>query len=292
MDLRKLEIFCTVADLASFSRGAEQLHMAQPAVSIAVRKLEDELGSKLLERVGRRVRLTAEGRLLREKAMQLLAGAEDIKASFGRIQRLEEGQLSIACPAMLATYYLPALLRDFLVNHPGLQANITQAGTNRIREMLLRDDIEAGVITAHPGREDTELELLPLVRERVVVCVSQSHPWARRRHIDIRQLQSQTMVVYEGGYFIREQFDVACREAGVAPELRIQTNFLPLINDMIAAGIGVGLGLRMMAAQEKGIAGIPLRPAIDVNLVLAKRGGRRISLANQAFLDWLAASTP
>jgi DNA-binding transcriptional LysR family regulator len=290
VDLRKLEIFCAVARQVSFSRAAEALHMAQPAVSIAVRKLEQELGSPLFERVGRQVRLTAEGKFLQQQAVELLSRAEDIAANFRRIERLETGELSIACPSMLATYFLPALLREFLVHYPGLSASITQAGTNRVRELLLQDEIEAGVITAHPDREDAELELLPLVRERVVVCVGRSHPWARRRYVDIGLLQSEPMVLYETGYFIREQFDALCRASRVAPDVRMQTNFLPLINSMITEGMGVGLGLRMMANQEPGIAGIPLHPAIELSLALAKRRGRRIAPANQAFLDWLAAS--
>ena len=290
MDLRKLEIFCAVAEFASFSRAAEALHMAQPAVSIAVRKLEAELGCRLFERVGKRVRLTSEGAVLQEQAIELIDRAESIRADFSKLGRLEAGQLSIACPSMLATYFLPSLLRDFLANYPGLQASVTQAGTSHIRRMLQEDEIEAGVITLQPGGEASELELLPLVRERVVVCVSKSHPWARRRFVDIAQLDAEPMVVYESGYFIREQFDALCRSRGIAPELRVETNFLPLINDMIKAGIGIGIGLKMMAEQEAGIVGVPLRPAIDLELALAKRRARRISLANQAFLDWLAPS--
>jgi DNA-binding transcriptional LysR family regulator len=291
MDLRKLEIFCAVAEQQSFSRAAASLHMAQPAVSIAVRRLEQELDCTLFERVGRRVRLTAEGGALQRQAADLIARAEEIKASFSGFGRLEAGQLSIACPSMLATYYLPVLLRDFLVNYPGLQASITQAGTSHIRRMLLEDEIEAGVITAQPGGEDSELELLPLVGERVVVCVSARHPWSKRRYLNLGQLDGEPMVVYESGYFIREQFSALCRGHGVTPELRMQTNFLPLINEMVKAGIGVGIGLKMMADQEPGIVGIPLRPAIEIDLALAKRKGRRISLANQAFMDWLSASS-
>lgn len=289
MDLRKLEIFIAVAELESFSRAAERLHMAQPAVSIAVRKLEQELDARLFERVGRRVRLSAEGGQLLGQARDLVDRAALVEQSFRKLGRLESGELSIACPSMLATYYLPSLLRDFLGSYPGLQANITQAGTSRVREMLLDDRIEAGVITVQPELSERELDLHPLVEERVVICVSRRHPWAQRRHVNVESLDGKAMVIYEGGYFIREQFDIRCRANGVEPELRMQTNFLPLINEMIKADIGVGIGLEMMARQEPDIVGIPLRPAIQLDLALAKRAGRRISRANQAFLDWLAS---
>lgn len=290
MDLRKLEIFVTAARLQSVSRAAEQLHMAQPAVSIAIARLEDELGTALFERAGRRIRLTAEGRRLKEDAESLLEQAAAIKASASRLDALQEGELDIACPAMLATYFLPRLLSDFLVNYPGLQASITQAGTADIQGMLLDDRLEAGVITAQRSSADAGLELRQLLSERVVVLVGASHPWAKRRYINVVALQGQPMVLYEQGYFIRERFDVLCREHDVRPDIRMKTNFLPLIIEMVERGIGVGIGLEMMARAEPGLVGIPLRPAIELDLALAKRRGRRISLANQAFMDWLAAS--
>jgi DNA-binding transcriptional LysR family regulator len=290
MDLRKLEIFVEAARQESISRAAEALHMAQPAVSIAIARLEQELGMALFERRGRRVRLTAEGRRLRKEAAELLARAESLKTSASRLARLEEGELHIACPSMLATYYLPRLLGDFLVNHPGLQASITQAGTADIQQMLLQDVLEAGVITVQRGSADTDLELRQLLSERVVVLMGRDHPWADRRYINIAALAGQPMVLYEQGYFIRERFDALCREHDVAPELRMKTNFLPLIIDMVVRGVGLGIGLEMMARAEPKLVGVPLRPTISLDLALAKRRGRRIAVANQAFMDWLAAA--
>ncbi len=148
MDLRKLEIFVSVATLGSFSEAARQLHMAQPAVSIAVRKLEDSLAVTLLDRSGRQLQLTAEGEHLLQRARGILQQVDELKASTGALRDLLQGELSIACPSMLATYYLPDLLSGFLSEHPGLTASVTQAGTTRVQQMLLDDEIEIGVITA------------------------------------------------------------------------------------------------------------------------------------------------
>ncbi len=290
LDLRKLEIFVTAARCESISRAAEELHMAQPAVSIAIGRLEAGLGVSLFERSGRRVRLTAEGRRLQEEAEALLDHALAVQDSAGQFSRLEKGELHLGCPAMLATYYLPGLLGDFLAQYPGLQASVTQAGTADVERLLLEDQLEAGVITVQPDSTDHGLELRRLLRERVVVLVGRGHPWAGRRYLNISALSQAPMVLYERGYFIREQFDSLCSEHGVAPEIRMQTNFLPLIIDMVRRGVGAGIGLEMMANAEPDLVGIPLRPAIELELALAKRRGRRIAIANQAFMDWLAAS--
>ncbi len=291
MDLRKLQIFVAVAQAMSFSRAAEMLPMAQPAVSIAIRKLEEELDCLLFERQHRRVRLTSEGERLFEKASLILDQVADLEQSVRAMQNLLAGELSIACPSMLATYYLPGLLGDFLALHPGLKASVTQMGTARIEAMLLGDEIEIGVITADRAAPHPELEMQTLVKEKLVVCVAAEHPWARRREIAISALHNAPMVVYENSYFIREKLDQLCAEQSVQPDFRMQTNFLPLIVKMVRQGMGATVGLQMMASEEQGIVCLPLKPRVHLTLALAKRRGRRISRANQAFVDWLGMGT-
>ena len=285
MDFRKLQIFTAVAQTGSFSAAAQQLHMAQPAVSIAVRKLEDSLGIALFDRSGRKIALTAEGGALISRAQSILLQVKELEDSAGDLKGLLRGELSIACPSMLATYFLPDLLSGFLAEHAGLTASVTQAGTNQIEDMLLRDEIELGVTTAHGP---TELERLPLVTEQMVVCVAETHPWSRRRSLKVNALHEAPMVVYESGYFIRAQLDQLCQATGTQPDLRIQSNFLPLLVRMVKQGLGVTVGLQTMAEQEPDIVGIPLSPKAEVPMALAKRRGRTISRANQAFLDWAA----
>lgn len=288
MDLRKLEIFVRVAQLENFSQAATSLHMAQPAVSIAIRKLEEELDTRLLDRSGRQTRLTAEGQNLLQRAQSILQEVEDLKRSTSAMRDLLQGELSIACPSMLATYFLPDLLSGFLSEYPGLQASVTQAGTTRVEQMLLDDEIEIGVTTSRDPASTPELELVPLISEQIVLCMAANHPWAGRRRIHIRDLHDSPMVVYESGYFIRSTLDQLCLEQGVTPEYRMQTNFLPLLTSMVKQGLGTTVGLRVMAEEEPGIVGVPLSPRTEVGMTLAKRRGRSISRANQAFLDWVA----
>lgn len=286
MDLRKLEIFIAVAQLKSFSGAALALHMAQPAVSIAVRKLEESLNTQLFDRSGRKVELTAEGHNLLGRAQHILNEMEDLSRSMGAMNDLLEGELRIACPSMLATYFLPDLLSEFLTTHPGLKASVTQAGTTRVEQMLLEDDIELGVTTFQDSPNLADLELIPLLNEQMVLCVGNQHPWSGRRRIDIADLHNSPMVVYESGYFIRTRLDQLCAERDIQPDFRLQSNFLPLLLKMVRQGMGATVGLKIMTDEEPGIVGIPLSPRSDVSMALAKRKGRTISRANQAFLDW------
>ncbi|MEM8564141.1 MAG: LysR family transcriptional regulator [Pseudomonadota bacterium] len=288
MEFRKLEIFSRVAQLKNFSAAARSLHMAQPAVSIAVQKLEQELGLRLLDRTGREVRLTAEGKTLLLQAQAILQQVEELRSTNTALQGLLQGELSIACPSMLATYLLPDILSRFLHDHPGLQASVTQAGTGRIEEMLLADDIEVGVITSSEPEIDPRLDCVPLVNEQMVLCMSLTHAWANRKQVKISELHETPMVVYESGYFIRSTLDRMCEQQGVAPVYRMQTNFLPLLLSLVKQGLGTTVGLRIMAAEEPGLRGVPISPRVRVSMFLAKRRDRPISIANQAFMDWAA----
>lgn len=288
MDLRKLDIFRQVAAQGSFSRAAEQLHMAQPAVSIAVRKLEEELGLMLFDRSGHRISLTAEGRTLLQQAIAILEQVASLQATGSALRGLLQGELAIACPSMLATYYLPELLGRFLVLHPQLRTAVTQAGTDRIRQWLLDDEIELGVISAATPDTDTGFSTVPLVDEEIVLCMARDHPWADRSAVAVAELQHSPMVVYESGYFIRNRLDELCAAHGITPDLRLQSNFLPLLIRMVKQGLGTTIGLAMMAQQEPGIVAVPFVEQPRIQLLLAQRRQRSISLANRAFLDWAA----
>jgi DNA-binding transcriptional LysR family regulator len=289
VDLRKLEIFARVAELRSFSHAATSLHMAQPAVSIAIRKLEESLDTPLLNRGGGRVTLTSEGENLLRRALVILQEVEELKRSVGGMNDLLLGELDIACPSMLATYFLPGLLSRFLAEHPGLTAAVTQAGTTRIEELLLAGEIDIGVTSAEASPRLADLELVPLVAEEMVLCVATDHPWATRTEVAIADLHRTPMVVYASGYYIRSKLDLLCAEQAVEPDYRLQSNFLPLLVNMVRQGLGCSVGLRIMAEQEPGIVGVPLVPGGEVRMALAKLRGRTLSRANQGFLDWVSA---
>ena len=287
MDLRKLQIFQQVADSGSFSQAAAQLHMAQPAVSIAIRKLEQSLGVVLFDRGARQARLTAEGSAVLVRAKTILSEAEELRRSTDALQHLLTGQLELACPSMLATYFLPDLLAEFLQDHPGLQASVNQAGTTAIEELLMNDAVELGV-TNRQAERAAELDQITLVSEPIVLCVAANHPWAERDSIGPAELDGVAMVVYESGYYIRTALDRLCAGAGVKPEYRLQSNFLPLLVRMVRQQLGVTVGLGILAQQEPGIVGLAIDGAPRIELALAKRRGRNISRANQAFFDWAA----
>ncbi|MEM8490501.1 MAG: LysR family transcriptional regulator [Pseudomonadota bacterium] len=287
MDIKRLKIFVAVVDEGGFSAAARKLYMAQPAVSIAIRKLEEELKVELFDASARRKQLTHEGERLLHHARELLRQVSRLESEIHGLSGTLTGQLTVVCPSMLATYFLPDLLGQFMTQHPQLTASISQQGTQDIEKKLRQRDIELGVIVGELTESDPELEVIPLVHERLCLAVSEDHDFAKRHFVRYEQLHEVPMFIYESGYFIRKAFMRECARAGVQPDLRLQANFLPLLVRMARNGAGVTLGLQLMKDQEKGLCLVPLVPASTLTLLLAKPRDKSISIVNQAFFDWL-----
>lgn len=286
MDFRRLQVFLAVAEERSFVGAAQRLGIAQPAVSIALRKLEAELGVVLVNRSRRGTQLTAEGALLLERGRELLSRASAIEEEIAERKGLVRGTVNIVGPSMLATYYLPRLLASFLDSHRGVTASVAQLGTEDAQHALLEGGAELGVIVAErqvPGL----LEVLPLKEERLCVIVPESHPYARRSYLRLADLRQQPLVVYKSGYFVRDVLDGLCAAEAFSPDVRVTTNFLPLILSMVRRGVGATVGVGLVAENESDLRAIPIVPRVDVNLVLARVAGRRLSVANQRFFDWV-----
>ena len=285
MNIRRLQIFESVARLGGFSRAAQELHMAQPAVSIAVKKLEEELGVALLDRAGRQLRLTAEGAEALAGGRQILFQADSLKQRVAEMAGLAKGELSLACPSMLATYFLPGLLSPFLKAHGGIQASVHQAGTQAIEAMLLAGEVELGVVIV--DQVSPQLEVTPLIQEEMVVCLHQDHPFAARAALSVEEAASLDLIMYEQEYFLRVTLDKLFAEAGIQPAYRMQTNFLPLIAGMVKQQLGATVALRMMAANEPELQAVSLQPGVSFQLGLARLKTRRLSSANSALVEWL-----
>ncbi len=287
MDLKRLKVFVTVVEQGGFSAAARVLHMAQPAVSIAIMKLEEELGVSLFDPAVNRRQLTHEGEHLLQHATHVLREVEVLQEELNGLRGMLVGQLSLACPSILATYFLPGLLGMFMTEHPQLTASISQYGTKDIEQNLRGRMIDLGVIVGELPENHSELEVVPLIQQRLCLAVNEKHKFAHRSYVRYTDVHRLPMFIYESGYYIRDAFMHECNLAGAEPDLRLQANFLPLLLQMVRDGGGATLGLELMRERETDLRLLPLVPATKVQLMLAKPKNKTLSVTNQAFFDWM-----
>lgn len=285
MNIRQLQIFSSVATNESFSRAAEQLHMAQSAVSIAVRKLEDQLDLKLFIRADRKIRLTAEGEALLVHADRLLTQFQVARQEMANLRGLEKGSVRFSTSAMLGGYFFPPLISAFRLQYPGVKVEVVNEGTRGVQHLLDEGQIDMGVVNL--DEVGPEMEVCPLLRDEVVACVAKSHSLAKKRSVTMKQFLQQPLVLYRENYFLRKLIERRSDELDQPINISLETDVLGMIMALVRAGDGATISLRVAAEQEPGLVAVPFSRPVYLPLGMGWRRDSYLSLANRAFLDFL-----
>jgi DNA-binding transcriptional LysR family regulator len=288
MDTKKLRLFDVVARLGSFSQAATKLHIAQSAVSIGIKNLEQQLGLQLFDRSERQIRLTPEGERLWQHAQTVLKQLAAAERDMADMQNLAAGTVRFSTTAMLGSYFFPEYIQAFSQQYPEIDFQVVSEGTEGAIALLRSGEIDMGVINIQ--KMENDLLTLPLCEQPIVVCVSENHPLAGCDQITEVQFCHLPLIVYKQNYYLHQLAMALHQQHAQVPEVVLETDLLGMIITMVKQNFGVALGLQVMADAEAGIVGIPFQHPKKLPLVIACRKAQRLSLANQAFLDFLAQS--
>ncbi|MGB0732573.1 MAG: LysR family transcriptional regulator [Pontibacterium sp.] len=288
MDNKPLRYFDAVARHNSFTKAAEELHIAQPAISMAIKKLEVSFSLQLFHREDRKVSLTDEGRIFWQHCLKILNTVDDANQAMAELNNLTKGEVRVGIPSMLGSYYFPATLVAFRKAFPSLTLSVIEAGTWEIQKMLLSGELDLGVIVV----EDTPESLAyhHLLDAEIRVTVSSKHHFASRKSITPCQFLKEPLVMFKEGYFHRKVVDAMAQTTNCPPNIVFETNLIPLIKEVVRQEQAITTLLAMVIKDETNLHGIPFSPAKWLKLGIAWRKGAYISKANQAFLSFLLAS--
>ncbi len=286
MDNRQLQIFHSVVKLGSFTKAAQSLHIAQPAVSIAIQKLERELEVVLLNRADKKVGLTSEGARLFAHAEKILQQFEQAIQEVQELNCLQGGQVRLATPAMLGSYYFPEKIAEFRALYPDIDIQISGEGTQRAQQMILNGDIDMAVITMEDLPESLEAHRL-VKKEEVVACVWPGHPFAGRKDLSFGEFAEESLIVYREGYYLRELIGKLSREIGVEPRMAVETNLLRLMISQVQQQQGIGFCLRRVVEAESKVVGISFSEPLYLDMAIAWKRNHYLSKANRRFVEYL-----
>jgi len=290
MDLRKLTIFAAVAHHASFTRAAEQLHMAQPAVSIAVRKLEQELDLLLFHRQDKGIGLTAEGRALLRHAERILEAVRDAQLEMDELRGLRKGEVRIGIPSMLGSYYFPEILMAFKQRYPDLNLSVEEAGTRDIQRRIDAGELDMGIIVRDQLPDDLEAKVF--LRAEMVACVPHDHPFADAESVSFDQFFGEQLVLFKPGYFHREFIDRLAERSGNQAQIAFETNLIPLIRAIVRKGFGITTFLRMVVDDDPQLQACSFREPVWLDLCIAWKRGAYLSHADRRFVEFLLQNAP
>jgi DNA-binding transcriptional LysR family regulator len=256
VDLRQLEIFVKVAELGSFSRAAEALFLTQPTVSEHIRTLEDELGVRLLDRLGRGAAVTRAGQLLSSYAKRLLALSREARQAMDGFQGRMSGELQVGASTIPGEYVLPAMIGRFKEKYPDISITLLIGDSQAVIDWVAEGRAELGVVGARLSHRGVDYkELMP---DDVVVVVPAAHPWHGRRQITLEELRGEPLLIRERGSGTRAALEAALGEAKQdLSSFRLvgEMGSTQAIKQAVKAGVGISV-VSKRAVEEECKAGV------------------------------------
>jgi DNA-binding transcriptional LysR family regulator len=287
MELRQLRYLVALAEEGNFTRAAASEHIAQPAMSQQIRRLEDELGLALVERTTRRVALTEAGSLLVVRCRRILAELEAANAELQSLRGMHTGHVTIGAMHTMGPVDLSLALALFREQHPNVRFTVREQSSEEMAEMLRVDELDLAFLSVTERVESRGLGLHQLVSEELVVLLPREHRLGARSDLRMAELAGEPFISFRTGARLRELLVAAGREAGFEPQVTLESNESQRVRRLVARGLGVAILPRSDAegpGADVAVATLT-EPALRRDITLAWREGRRLTPAAAEFLD-------
>jgi LysR family hydrogen peroxide-inducible transcriptional activator len=286
MEFNQLRYVCAIAETGSFSRAAERCHVAQPSLSQQILKLEEDLGAKLFDRLGRSVRLTEAGRAFLPHARSILHQMEAARTGVEDKRTDARGSIAAGVIPTIAPYLLPRYTASFAKKYPEARLRIVEETTPVLVESLRNLSIDLAVL-ALPLRHK-EFELFPLRTEPLFAVLPKDHPRAGQKSLALKDLRGEPFVMLRDGHCFRDLSVAACVRARVPPRIVFESSQFSSLLGMVAAGVGVSLVPEMAIDHSVPCRYVRLSDTRATRtIVAAVLRGRSFNRVQQAFLSGL-----
>jgi LysR family transcriptional regulator, hydrogen peroxide-inducible genes activator len=252
MELHQLRYFYAVARTGNFTRAAEQEHVAQPSLSQQILKLEDELGARLFDRLGRKASLTRFGEAFLARAQRILKEVCEAKSEIQELAGGNKGSLVLGTIPTIAPYFLPERLARFARQYPQIRVNVIEEITSVLLTRLQEGRIDIAIV-ALPVAGDG-LVCTELTREPLYVVVSDKHQLARSKSLSLREIRDSPFILLKDGHCFRETAVAACRRARLRPNVVFESGHFATILAMVASGMGLSIVPEMAVEKRPGCA--------------------------------------
>ncbi|MDR5900238.1 LysR family transcriptional regulator [Halomonas vilamensis] len=243
MDTQSLQAFLAVAEAQSFSRAAEQLHLTQPAVSKRIATLEDLLGTRLFDRIGRRIALTEAGSVLLPQARQILFTVEDSRRALANLSGHVGGRLTLATSHHIGLHRLPPILKQYTQHHSEVELDLHFLDSEQAYQGVLDGTLEMAVVTLAPHPHE-QLQVVELWRDRLCFACAIDHPLAaqtNQRSLSLADLCQYNCVMPGAKTFTGSLIAQRFSQASLQLPVSMATNYLETLKMMCSVGLGWSL---------------------------------------------------
>ncbi len=292
MNLSQLKAFLAVAQDRSFSRAAEKLYLTQPAVSKQIQALEEGLGVRLFDRVGRSILLTQAGNILHDHAHIAFQTLEEARETINQLRGLQRGHLRISAASTIGTYMLPQPLGELKAQFPGIEISLAITNKARVVQQVLNHEVELGFVG--PPVEPAELEMEEYLLDELVLIMAPTHRLAREESVGVAELAEEVFILREQGSGTREIMEEELGRVRVNLKKAMELGSTEAIKQAVAANLGVSIVSKFAISLEtlQGRLAVARLPELNLRrqLFVIHHGGRTLSPAAQEFCSLLRRS--
>lgn len=248
MNLNQLEGFLGVVREGSLTKAAERLYLTQPALSLQIKALEEELGQTLFERDGKQLRLTNAGRILQERAKQILDLVAQTRQDVTGLKELQRGQLTIGANETTSLYILPPVIQAFCERFPGVEIHLTLRQSTEVVRLVAEGEVDFGIATLPVLDPHVETRTL-CWREDVAIC-GNGHLLIEQENVQLADLAAHTLLLLEQGSTGRLHLERLLAEQGLTPKMTMNVGSIELIKRLAEINLGVAI-VPGIAIQEE-----------------------------------------
>jgi LysR family cyn operon transcriptional activator len=254
VDLRHLRGFVAIVETGGFLRAADRVHLSQPALSRQIHALETELGVRLFDRIGRRVRLTSEGEDLLTLSRRLLTDAESLGERARALKSGRSGLLRVGATPQVMETMLARFLPRYRRRHPGVEVHLVDDGGARLPARLERGDVTLALIAAG----DERFRWRALAPIYVLAVLPRTHRLGRRAGLEVDELADVPLLLPKREFASRGWFDAACQVAHLRPHVLLETGAPATLVALARAGYGIAIVPSTAAVPRSGIRAVPV----------------------------------
>jgi DNA-binding transcriptional LysR family regulator len=237
MELRDLKSFIEVANYKSFSKAAAHSYLSQPALSKAVKKLEEELHVELFERSRRELKLTDAGKIVYQQAVKALLPLSELTTLLDELMNIEVGEIKMGIPPLIGTLFFPSIARNFNELYPKVSLELVELGAKRIGDLVEEGQIDLGIIVL--PSDQTKFNVTPFIKDEFVLFVHKDHYLAHQNTVHLNQLKNESFILFSHEFTLHDYIRQACIDAGFTPIVSYRSSQWDLIIELVASQLGI-----------------------------------------------------
>lgn len=285
MELRQLEYFIAVTNLKSFTKAADKLHVAQPSITIAIKKLEDSLGVTLLERRQKNISLTKEGEVFYKRASEIMNKVDNVEKEMYDFKASKKEVIKVSIPPLIGFHMLPKVFSQYYSKNSNVKLEIVEVGSLQTVKLLEEGEIDLALIIQ--SHKNDCIETTSINGREILLCLPKNHELAKQETVAFDMLKDEKFLLLKEGNYIRRRILNECKNYDFEPNIIYESTQIESICTLLSNGIGVTFLLDTIATRNKDIACRSMKNPIKVNIDIAWNKNKYLTKAQKEFIEFI-----